>query len=224
MNKIIRIAIVDDDKLFAQLLSDLLSEHEDMKVVFTAHERKVFMANYEQKNIDVVLLDLRMDDGIGLSVLRELQIRSEAIKTIVLSKLYTDSLMAQILRLGASAFLPKDTSEEELIRVIQKVFKKGHYFSRDQMEFMRLQLSEKIPEIYNQKQDSLTVKEIEILKLLSKQYTSQQIGERLYISLKTVEAHKRNLLRKTGAKNTAGLLIYAIQNKIIDTDELLFLN
>lgn len=155
MNKIIRTAIVDDDKLFTELLSRLIDECEDMEVVYTTHTGEAFIANYEEKAIDVLLLDLQMDDGIGLSVLRELQIRSETIKTIALSAFYKSSFMTQILKLGASAFLPKDINEIKLVQLIQTVYKKGHYFSKDQLEIMRLQLSKKLPEFTDHSKEKL---------------------------------------------------------------------
>ncbi|MGH1386917.1 response regulator transcription factor [Kordia sp.] len=224
MNKIIRIAIVDDDKLFTQLLSRFINEQDSMEIVYTAHTGEAFIENYEELSIDVLLLDLRMDDGSGLFVLRELQRRAEELKTIVLSTFYRRSFMGQMLKLGASAFLSKDIDEVELIEVIQTVYKKGHYFSKDQLEIMRLQLSKKVPEFTDHSKETLTTRETEILKLLCQQCTTKEIGERLFISPKTVETHKTNLLLKTGVKNTAGLIIYAIQNKIVSPDELLLLD
>lgn len=224
MNETIRIAIVDDDKLFTQLLGRFIDAQEEMEVVYIAYNGDQFLTDYQEKAIDVLLLDLRMDDGSGLFVLRELQKQSEELKIIVLSTFYKRSFVGQMLKLGASAFLSKDIDQELLIEAIQTVYKKGHYFTKDQLEIMRLQLSKKVPEYADHSKESLTTREIEILKLLCQQCTTKEIGERLFISPKTVETHKTNLLLKTGVKNTAGLIIYAIQNKIVSPDELLLLD
>jgi len=224
MNETIRIAIVDDDKLFTQLLSRFINGYEHMQVVYTANNGDTFLADYKAQSLDILLLDLRMDDGSGLFVLRELQKQSQELKIIVLSTYYRRSFMGQMLKLGVSAFLSKDIDENVLIQVIETVYKKGHYFTKDQLEIMRLQLSKKVPEFTDHSKESLTTRETEILKLLCQQCTTKEIGERLFISPKTVETHKTNLLLKTGVKNTAGLIIYAIQSKIVSPDELLLLD
>ncbi|MEM6717685.1 MAG: response regulator transcription factor [Bacteroidota bacterium] len=224
MNETIRIGIVDDDKLFTQLLSRFINAQEEMEVVYTANNGDTFLTDYQEQSLDILLLDLRMDEGSGLFVLRELQKHSEELRVIVLSTYYRRSFMGQMLKLGASAFLSKDVDENLLIEVIKTVYKKGHYFTKDQLEIMRLQLSKKVPEFTDHSKESLTTRETEILKLLCQQCTTKEIGERLFISPKTVETHKTNLLLKTGVKNTAGLIIYAIQNKIVSPDELLLLD
>jgi DNA-binding NarL/FixJ family response regulator len=220
----LNIAIVDDDKLFTQLLGRFINSQDDMNITYIAHNGETFLAHYEAQSIDIVLLDLRMNDGSGLEVLRKLQKQSATIKIIVLSTYYRRSFMGQMLKLGVSAFLSKDIDEHVLIEVIQTVAKKGHYFSPDQLEVMREQLAKKVPEYNDHSKESLTSRETEILKLLCQQCTTKEIGERLFISPKTVETHKTNLLLKTGVKNTAGLIIYAIQNKIVRPDELLLLD
>ncbi|WP_298513113.1 response regulator transcription factor [uncultured Kordia sp.] len=224
MNETIKIAIVDDDKLFTQLLSRFIDEQNDMETVYIANNGKELIENIEKYTIDVLILDLRMDDGSGLYVLRELQNEAYELRIIVLSTYYRTSFMGQMLKLGVSSFLPKDIEGEELIEVIETVYKRGHYFSKEQLQVMRQQLSKKTPEYTDNSKESLTSRETEILKLLCQQCTTKEIGEQLFISPKTVETHKTNLLLKTGVKNTAGLIIYAIQNKIVQPDELLLLD
>lgn len=226
MNTKIQLAIVDDDLLFVQLLKNYIDNYINTEVVLTASTGNKFLNGIREKqiNIDVVILDLRMKDGSGLDVLEALKKEDKAIKTIVLSSFYRRSFMGQMLKLGVNAFLPKETDQEELIKVIETVYNKGHYFSEEQVDVMRKQLSNKLPEFRNQNVDRLTSRELDILKLLCQQLTTREIADKLFISSKTVETHKSNLFIKTGVKNTTGLVIYAVQNNIINPEEMILLN
>jgi DNA-binding NarL/FixJ family response regulator len=128
--------------------------------------------------------------------------------------------MGQMLKMGAHAFLPKEIEMEELLRVINAVYHTGHYFSDEQIEVMRSQLSNKLPEFHAFSKDALTEREIDVLKLVCQQLSTKEIADTLFISPKTVETHKTNLMIKTCVKNMAGLVIYAVQNNIVDADEI----
>ncbi|MCJ8291044.1 MAG: response regulator transcription factor [Crocinitomicaceae bacterium] len=225
-NQKIKLGIVDDDLLVVQLLTDFFNQTDDIEVNLTATSGNSFLEKLRtgSERPDVVLLDLRMNDGNGLVTLDELQKRSEKIKIIVLTSFYNSSFIGQMLKLGVAAFLPKDIERSELIDVIQTVFNKGFYFSSAQMDIVRSQLSPKAPKIHLPGKNALSEREIDVLKLLCQQYTTQGIADKLFISAKTVESHKSNLLVKTGVKNMAGLVIYAIQNGIVDADELILLD
>jgi DNA-binding NarL/FixJ family response regulator len=169
---------------------------------------------------DVLLLDLRMSNGDGLEVMSALSQKSAGTKIIVLSSFYRRSFMGQMLKMGAHAFLPKEIEMEELLRVINAVYHTGHYFSDEQIEVMRSQLSNKLPEFHAFSKDALTEREIDVLKLVCQQLSTKEIADTLFISPKTVETHKTNLMIKTCVKNMAGLVIYAVQNNIVDADEI----
>lgn len=219
----IRIGIIDDDILFAQLLKDFIDRHPSMEVVLVRSNGNDFLKDFEYSSLDVVILDLRMANGNGVEVMEELIKREVDIRTVVLSSFYRESFIGQMLKLGASAFFPKEIAKEELITVLEKVYHFGHHFSKEQVDVMRKQLSNKLPQFDHPHKDGLTKREIDVLKLLCKQLSTKEIAEKLFISPKTVETHKSNLTVKVGVKNTAGLIIYAIQNKIVKPDELLLL-
>lgn len=214
----INIAIIDDDRLFVQLLQTFLESTDEIVVLQTAQSGTAFLREIHPE-LDLILLDLRMDDGNGLNVLSELQKASSPFKTIVLSTFYRPTFLGQMLKLGANAFLPKEIDQDELIEVIREVHSKGHFFNSEQIEVMRQQLSHKTPKFHLPQKDGITEREIEVLRLLAQQYTTKEIAEALFLSTKTIESHKSNLLLKTGAKNSAGLIIYAIQNGLIDPNE-----
>jgi DNA-binding NarL/FixJ family response regulator len=223
---IIKLALVDDDTLVIQLLTDFLEANGPIKVVLTASSGNQFIEKMRNatETPDVVVLDLRMAEGTGLEVMSELQKQETTMKVIVLSTFYKPSFIGQMLRLGADAFLPKEVDQEELIDVIKGVQEKGHYFSEDQVSVMRKQLSTKTPQFHLPNKDGLTEREIEVIQLICQQLTTQEIADRLFISPKTIETHKTNLLIKTGAKNSAGLIVYAIQHKLIDPAELVLIS
>ncbi|AUP77373.1 response regulator transcription factor [Flavivirga eckloniae] len=224
-NFCIRLGIVDDDLLIVQLLSDFLRQSNNIEVALTALSGNDFLEKLSssENTLDIVLLDLRMKNGTGLEVLNELLKQPKRIKIIVLSTFYKSSFLGQMLKLGVDAFLPKEIDLKKLIHIIKTVHHKGHYFSQEQIDIMRTQISPKTPKLHIQQKDQLTEREIEVLQLICSQLTSKEIAEKLFVATKTVENHKSNLFLKTGVKNTAGLIIYAIQNKITNPDELIIL-
>ncbi|MEL6864877.1 MAG: response regulator transcription factor [Bacteroidota bacterium] len=222
----IRLGIIDDDRLIVQLLVPILEESGKIAVVLTAHSGQGFLEKLEAQAIqlDVILLDLRMRNGSGLDVLTQLQNGRKTMKIIVLSTFYEHSFIGQMLKIGADAFLPKEIDQEELIATIEEVHQKGHSFSTEQMQAIRKQLSPRAPKLHFPQKEGLTPREVEVLQLLCQQMTTQEIAGFLFISPKTVESHKSNLIVKTGVKNTAGLVIYAIQNQIVNPDELILID
>lgn len=220
----IKVGIVDDDLLLVQLLKNYINNTNDYEVVLTSTGGHHFLNETDTNLPDILLLDLRMTHGDGIEVLAALASTQDAPKIIVLSSFYRRSFMGQMLKMGAHAFLPKETDPEDLMKVMHAVYHNGHYFSEEQVEVMRSQLSNKLPEFSPVSKDGLTERETEVLRLVCQQLSTKEIADALYISPKTVETHKTNLMLKTGVKNMAGLVIYAVQNQIVDADEIVLLD
>jgi hypothetical protein len=219
----IRIAITDDDGLIVKLLENFLSMQPGFEVVYTAESGDVLLSYLERATEfpDVLLLDLKMKGMDDVEVTRHLKNHFPDIKVIIVSSHYQRSFMNFMLKTGASAFLPKGVSPILLAEIIPIVHQKGIFFMEDQMEAIREQAASKT----NQKSifdngTELSKREIDVLRLISQQKTAKEIGDALFITARTVEGHKNNLFVKTGAKNIAGLVIYAIQNNIISVEEL----
>ncbi len=221
-----KLGIIDDDKLIVQLLSGYFKSTNKFEIVLQANSGNDFLKKREESDNlpEVILLDLRMKDGDGLMVLEELKKIKNTIKVIVLTTFYKASFLGQMLKLGVHAFLPKEIDQEELVTIIHTVMTQGFYFTEEQIAVMRRQVSGKAPKIKIDEKDRLTSRELEVLELLCQQLNTKEIAERLFLSIKTIESHKTNLYAKTGARNTAGLIIYAVQNNIINPDELVMLN
>ncbi|PKH49391.1 DNA-binding response regulator [Tenacibaculum sp. Bg11-29] len=223
---IIQIAIVDDDIMVSTLLRDFFERNSTIKTLYIANSGNQFLEEFGNNVTipDVVLLDLRMKNGSGLEVLEKLSIMEESPKVIVMSSHYDASYMGQMLKLGCDAFLPKEIDPEELIEIIYRVYEYGHYFLEEQIVSLRKQVATKSPKLHLNSKDSLSERELEVLELLCQQLTTKEIADRLFISPKTVEMHKSNLLVKTGVRNSVGLIMYAVQNKLIDPNNLILLD
>ncbi|MGH1518151.1 response regulator transcription factor [Chryseobacterium sp. JK1] len=215
----IKIGIVDDDLLFVQLLKNYIENNGNYQVVHTSTGGHQFL-NEEAGSPDILILDLRMANGDGIEVMTALSKKESDTKIIVLSSFYRRSFMGQMLKMGAHAFLSKEIELEELLTVINTVYNTGHYFSNEQIDVMRNQFSNKLPEFHAFSKNELTDREVDVLRLVCQQLSTKEIADSLFISPKTVETHKTNLMIKTGVKNMAGLVIYAVQNTIIDANEI----
>lgn len=224
-DKSIQIAIVDEDLLVVQLLTDFLQEQDHLNVLFTATSGNQFLEQLEVATEipDIVLLDLRMDNGDGLETIDELTKQYTQLKIIVLSSYYKVTSTGNMLKLGVHAFLPKEIDQEDLIAIIQEVHDKEYYFSSEQIHVLRNQISHKTPKLYTNSKDALSSRELDVLQFICQQYTAKEIAEKLFVTTKTIEAHKSNLLLKTGVKNTAGLIIYAVQHQLVNANDIVLL-
>ena len=227
MNDIsINLAVVDDDTLVVQLLTDFLQAQNNFHIVLTANSGNQFLEQLEreEKKLDIVLLDLRMEDGDGLETITKLSTYYPRLRIIVLSSYYKASSTGYMLKLGVHAFIPKETDKEELIGIIREVHNKDHFFTTEQVQVLRNQINHKAPKLYTNSKDALSRRELEVLQFICQQYTAKQIAEVLFVSTKTIEAHKSNLLLKIGVKNTAGLIIYAVQNQLVNAEHIVLLD
>ena len=220
-SKKIKLIIVDDEALIVTLLTDFFSSHEKIKVIGSAYNglQLIEILKKGEQLPDIVMLDLQMKEMNGIDTTSLLKQEYPEIKIIVVSSHYKKNFMGYMMKLGVNAFLPKGVLPSLLATAICEVHSKGYYFLDEQIEVMRSQISSNAPAPNLTSEEALSDREIEVLQLICQQYTAQQIADKLFITKRTVEGHKSNLLLKTAAKNTAGLVIYAIQKKLVDIDQ-----
>jgi DNA-binding NarL/FixJ family response regulator len=218
----INIAITDDDALIVTLLQGYLHNREGIEVLFTAGSGEELLEKLSVAEVwpDVLLLDLKMTGMDGIEATTQLKALYPDIKVIVVSSHYQKMFMGFMLKTGVSAFLPKGVSPVELVDVIKIVHRQGYYFKDDQLHVIREQIPAKAPKPELGDDSALSEREVDVLRLICQQKTAKEIGDILFITQRTAEGHKNNLFAKTGAKNIAGLVIYAIQHGIIKVEEL----
>lgn len=210
MNEI-KLIIADDHELFRNGLAELLRKHDDIKIVKSVADGLELMKLINnQFEADIVLLDITMPNMDGFEVLKELKALDTTIKPIVISMHNDGNYIAKCAKLGAYGYLLKNTDESELILAIRSVTKGKKYFSAEISEkminFMATQsISENI----------LSNKETEVLGLLAKGLTTKEIANQLFVSSRTIETHRANILKKLEVKNTAELIKKAAKMNLI---------
>ena len=210
MNEI-KLIIADDHELFRSGLAELLKKHDDIKIVKSVADGFEFMDIINsQFEADIVLLDITMPNMDGFQVLKELKTLSSNIKPIVISMHSDGNYIAKCAKMGAYGYLLKNTDESELIFSIRTVYKGKKYFSSEISEKMINFMSTQ-----SVSENVLSNKEFEILGLISKGLTTKEIATRLFVSSRTIETHRTNILKKLEVKNTAELIKKATEIMLI---------
>jgi DNA-binding NarL/FixJ family response regulator len=214
----ILISVVDDQQLFRSGLVSLIRSIEGFSLLSEAANGKIFLEQIEKDNIlpHIALVDMEMPEMNGVELNSILQEKYPSIKVIVLSTYNQERFIGKMIEAGACGYLTKNCEIEELSAAINSTFKNGFYFNQETLAAMRKVSEYRSTEIKNINNIAveLTSREKEILLLLCNELTNIEIGERLFISPRTVEGHRNNLLVKTGCRNTAGLVIFAIKNDL----------
>lgn len=203
-----RIFLVDDHQLFRNGLKFILNERKDMEVVGEASNGKEFLELVDYIKSDIVLMDIGMPVMNGIEATRQALEKYPELKILVLSMFSESEYYNSMIELGVKGFLLKDADNEELYQAIMKVLAGGAHFSQELL----------LSIIKNKTTDSkiiLTRREKDILSLICQGHSNQQIAGKLWISQRTVERHRANLLAKTDSKNSVSLVVYAIKNRLV---------
>lgn len=212
----ISIALVDDQLLFRKGMKAIIHSTKDLEVILEADNGNDFLNQLEFSYPDIVLLDLEMPVMNGVETLHSIQKNYPAIRTIMLTVHNEPSYIARIIELGANGYLQKNTAPESVLLTIRQVSKSGFYLDELTQRRMREGLINPHRNITINPENLLTSREKEILQLICNQYTTQEIAKSLFLSERTVDGHRNNILHKTGSKNLAGVVIYAIQAGIFN--------
>lgn len=205
----IEIIIADDHRIFREGLISLLEDCVEIKVIAQASNGEKLMNLLKGLHPKVVLMDIEMPLKNGIETTKEIKEKYPDIAVIALSMHKQSAFVKQMLKAGISGYIPKDVGKEELIRAVRTVCKDGSYFPPEISQIVLLSLKDQT------KEAQITARELEIIDLIVNQHTTDEIAAKLCISKHTVESHRQNILLKLELKNTAGLVKYAIENKII---------
>jgi DNA-binding NarL/FixJ family response regulator len=220
----INIALADDEPLFRKGIAMLLQSRNDISIAFEASngEEMVTMLRQSPQLPDIIIVDLKMPVLNGVEATRIIHAEFPMVKIIALTSYHTKSFIANMIDVGAAAYLVKNATPEQLFTTINEVCQTGFYYTEDVLKVIDECLvgpQKKGRSKFNQ--DHISKREIEILKLICQQYSAAEIADKLYLSIRTVEGHKNNLLRKTECKNMIGLIVYALLHDHVSLDALL---
>ncbi len=212
----INIAIVEDHRLFREGLKSLFSDIKDFEVLAEYSNGKDYIDSIFNLQVDVVLMDIEMPVMNGIEATRLSKIKKPEIQVIALSMFSDKKYYYEMIKSGISGFVLKEASPEELEKAIRDVHNGLGFFSPKLLQ----QAIINIPEMEKKRKFidklQLTERELEIIELVCQGYNNNKIADKLFLSPKTVESHKTHLLSKTGTKNSAELIIFAIKNELIE--------
>ena len=209
----IKVAIIDDHPMVLKGIESMLEDNSEITIVASCDRIANLLEEFSSVIPDVLLLDINLPDGSGLDLAKELHHSYPNLKIIGLSNFSEPGFIKSMLRNGAKGYLLKNTGKQELQEAIKTVYDGTLYLPRTVKDIL---LSDSIgtpPK--NTFIPKLTRREKEVLELVAREHTNHEIAEKLFISTKTVESHRYNLLQKLGARNTAGLIKSAMEKGLI---------
>ncbi|MCP1301094.1 response regulator transcription factor [Chryseobacterium sp. S0630] len=225
MSSQIKLALIDDEQLILEGVKMLLSNEKNISVCLTADNGPDFIEDLgklsKDEFPDIALIDVQMKPMNGFELVEILKEKYPDLKIIILSSHYKTSILGYMVKLGVSAFLPKNSNKKTFIDAITMVDKNGVFFTAEdhQMLFTYMNSSAKKNSLF-ETEDELSEREKDVVKLICQEFTNNEIGEKLFISPRTVESHRQRILEKIGAKNTVGIVIYAIVNNIYSLEKI----
>lgn len=208
MNRI-KVLLVDDHQIIIDGLKSLLKNSDEIIVTAEANNGREALRILDILEIDVVLMDIDMPVMNGIDTLKEISKRGSKVKVIILSMHNEAGMIKSLIEIGAKGYLLKSCTQDELIAAVRKVASGQSYFSTE------VTLSLLNPAQNNQQNEVLTERETEIIKLIAEGFSNKEIGNQLFISHRTVDTHRTNLMKKLDVGNIAGLISYAIRNGIV---------
>ncbi len=212
----LKIVITDDHALFRKGLKALLSDFRFIGEILEAANgiELLDLMEKEEKKPDIILLDIKMPEMDGIEVTDKVKALYPDVKILILSMHDDEHLISHLIEKGVNGYLFKNSDPEDVEEAIIKVLDKEFYFNDNisQLVYRAFVGKNKKPALAD---STFSNREIEILEMICLEHTNAEIAEKLFISQRTVEGHRKNMLSKTGVKNTAGLIIYAIKNNIV---------
>lgn len=211
----IKILIADDHPLIAEGIKNTFENIDDFNVVAIANNGKEAIDFIEKHLVDVALLDINMPIMDGIECAKEIIKNHKHVKVAMLSMYQESSIIKSLIEIGVKGYMLKTIPSDELLLAIKNIYQGKDYFSSDVTKAL---ISDDKPNSFHQYSkkspllEELTAREIEIIKYISQGLTNTQVGEKLFISPRTVDTHRTNIMRKIEVHNVASLIRFAFQN------------
>ena len=209
-----KIALVDDHTLFRTGLAGLLSQHDGFEVVADVGSGEEFLTMLPSLDVDVVFMDISMPGMDGAETTRRALAERPDLRIVTLSMYGDEHYYTRMMESGASGFLLKDSDIEEVYSAVEVTMAGDSYFSSPLLGTLTRNMS--MLAVDEPDEDQLSNREVEILVEVCRGLSNQEIADKLFISKRTVDKHRANIMEKTGCKNTANLVVYAIKNHLVD--------
>ncbi len=208
VSKKTKILIVDDHAILLDGIKKILSNADNYEVIGTAVSGTEALEILKTKEIDLIITDLQMPDMDGLEMIRTVRNENTSIKIIVLSLHDEAHYVKSVIKIGIQGYIHKSETSEDLLTALEWI-PEGKVFMSSRINKVLMN------SLNNPEQHCfLTVREIEILKLITEEFTNNEIADKLFISPRTVETHRKNIFRKTGCNSLVGLIKFAYENNI----------
>ncbi len=205
-----KVLLVDDHRMVLDSLSMLLAKYGDYQVVATFTNGHDVIPYIRKHKVDLIITDSRMPQMSGIQLCEKIFAFDAQMKVIMISMIEDPSEILGALDLGVKAYLSKSLSVEQLLSAIKEVLEGKRYLSNEVI------LALNTPIIHNHKLvNGFTLREVEIIQLIAQELSTSEIAERLFISVHTVDTHRKNLYQKAGVKSAVGLALYALKNRLI---------
>lgn len=220
-NEHINVLIVDDHQLMIEGLKSLLEDEEGIGDVAGAGSLEDALRILKNTQIDVILMDVHMPEVSGIEATKKIKETYPDVKVIALTMHDDISIITKMVKAGASGYVLKRTQMNEVVEAINIVYNNGKYLSVNTQNIVMDNLMSPT-DLMDSKEKSkpvLSGREMEVLHLIAKEYSNEQIGEKLFISERTVEAHRRNIFIKTKTKSIVGLIKYAIKEGLVSVNQ-----
>lgn len=210
----VRLLIADDHDLFLDGIISLLKTEQEFQLE-TAHDGYEVLDKVKKHEYDICMLDIGMPKLDGISTARKLRELKPGIRIIILTTYNDKEIISEMMKIGVSGYLLKNSTRQELVDAIRKIYHGGRHFSNEVQNTIVNQFTTYLTNGKGKNDAVLTPREIEIVQLLAKEFTNEKIAEALHISYRTVETHRKNIMQKTKAHNLAGLLKFAYDQGFI---------
>ncbi len=209
----IKVSILDDQLIVLNGVQQMLHNNKEIKLTGVCKTKEELLSTLRNEVPDLLLLDIRMPQIEGDEIAAFISETYPQIKILVLTNFDTIHYIRKMVQNGVQGYLLKNTDQETLVTAIKAIYNGEQYFE----ESIKNKLTDH-PLKHGKQIPSLTTREIEILTLITKQYSSQQIADKLFLSLRTIENHRYNLFQKLDVKNAAGLVTKAFELNLLEPD------
>ena len=215
--KKIKIAIADDYKIFRDGLKVGLLNDDNLEVVLEADNGEDLLTGFDKNLPDVVIMDLKMPIMDGMEATKIIKKKYATVKVLVVTMYEDDKFIIHLMENGANGYLLKNADADEIKKSIYAVHENGYYFNDlvNKALLKKLVLKGNFKPSFNQNVE-FTERELEVLKLICEEKTAAEIGKEIFLSPRSVEGIRQRLIEKVGVRNTAGLVMFAIKNGIIE--------